>query len=48
MTGHGNDEGAHFAEDTHLKWDELLDILYEEIKDLITKNKNKNANAPEK
>ena len=20
MTGHGNDEGAHFAEGSHLKW----------------------------
>ena len=48
MTGHGNDEGAHFAKDSHIKWEELLDILYQKIKDLVTAHKNRNLNAPEK
>ena len=48
MTGHGNHEGAHFAEESYLKWQELLDILYQEIKDLVVKNRNKTASAPEK
>ena len=48
MTGHGNEEGAHFAGDSHLKWKELLVMLYQGIKDLVTANKNRSANTPEK
>ena len=44
MTGHGNKQGAKFA-DNILTWQTLLSTLYEEIKDLVSTNNN-NENVP--